>query len=235
MLINAVIHNQQRSFRREHANAQIGIFGNVLPPDPSGINHDRCMKGLSFAGEMVTYTNTAHRRAFTNQPRDFMSGKDNGTVFFGIQHVCCGQTKWINGAIRNFHRANQCRVNGRFDNARLLRVYSFCADPCFFAGANKSGLEGEVIFRQGDKQAVGWFNAVTCNAFQDLVFTNAFAGRFRIGYRIARTAVQQAVVTPGGTGCDVVALNQNHAQPAQGTVAGNPGSRCAAANDNHVT
>ncbi|MGQ7116483.1 anaerobic glycerol-3-phosphate dehydrogenase subunit A, partial [Escherichia sp. TWPC-MK] len=25
------------------------------------------------------------------------------------------------------------------------------------------------------------------------------------------------------TGCDVVALNQNHAQPAQGTVAGNPG------------
>lgn len=87
------------------------------------------MKGLSFAGEMITYTNTAHRRAFTNQPRDFMSGKDNGTVFFGIQHVCCGQTKWINGAIRNFHRANQCRVNGRFDNARLLRVYSFCADP----------------------------------------------------------------------------------------------------------
>ena len=141
MLINAVIHNQQRSFRREHANAQIGIFGNVLPPDPSGINHDRCMKGLSFAGEMVTYTNTAHRRAFTNQPRDFMSGKDNGTVFFGIEHVRCGQTKWINGAIRNFHRANQCRVNGRFDNARLLRVYSFCADPCFFAGANKSGLE----------------------------------------------------------------------------------------------
>lgn len=36
MLVNAVIHDQQRSFRREHANAQIGIFGNVLPPDPSG-------------------------------------------------------------------------------------------------------------------------------------------------------------------------------------------------------
>lgn len=207
MLVNAVIYDQQRFFRREYANAQIGIFGNVLFLDFSGINYDRCMKGLSFVGEMVTYTNIVYRRVFTNQFRDFMSGKDNGIVFFGIQYVCCGQTKWINGVIRNFYRVNQCRVNGRFDNARLLRVYSFCVDFCFFVGANKSGLEGEVIFRQGDKQVVGWFNVVTCNAFQDLVFINVFAGRFRIGYRIARIVVQQVVVTFGGIGCDVVAFN----------------------------
>lgn len=134
------------------------------------------MKGLSFVGEMVMYMNIVYCCVFMNQFCDFMSGKDNGIVFFGIQYVCCGQMKWINGVIRNFYCVNQCWVNGRFDNVCLLWVYSFCVDFCFFVGVNKSGLEGEVIFWQGDKQVVGWFNVVMCNVFQDLVFINVFVG-----------------------------------------------------------
>ena len=72
MLVNAMIHDQQRTFRREHANAQIGIFRNTLTPDPGGIHHYRCMQGLHLTRKMVTYIHAADGRSFTNQSGHFM-------------------------------------------------------------------------------------------------------------------------------------------------------------------
>ncbi len=84
---------------------------------------------------------------------------------------------------------------GRFDNARLLRVYSFCADPCSSQARIKvawkerssSGrvITGRWLVQRSDVQCVSGSG-----------FPNAFAGRFRIGYRVARTAVQRPWLRP---------------------------------------
>ncbi|MPN38852.1 hypothetical protein SDC9_186377 [bioreactor metagenome] len=72
MLVNAMIHNQQRTFGREHTDAQIGIFRNALTPNPGGVNDNRCMQGLHFARQMIAHVNAANRRAFANQSCHFM-------------------------------------------------------------------------------------------------------------------------------------------------------------------
>jgi hypothetical protein len=46
--------------------------------------------------------------------------------------------------------------------------------------------------------------------------------------------VQQTVVAAGGSGGNVVAFEQNSAQAAQGAITGDTGTRCAAANNDHI-
>ena len=72
MLVNAVIHNQQRTFGREHTDAQVGIFRNALAPDPGGVDDYRCMQRLHLTRQMIAYVHAANRCPFTNQSRHFM-------------------------------------------------------------------------------------------------------------------------------------------------------------------
>ncbi|MNI91045.1 hypothetical protein D3C73_1486580 [compost metagenome] len=87
-----------------------------------------------------------------------------------------------------------------------MRVDRFCTNARIFAGTNKGGLEGEFIFRQCDKQTVRRLYAVAGDTFQNLVFANTFTRRFCVSDGIARTAVQQAVVTSCRAGSDIVAF-----------------------------
>jgi len=72
-------------------------------------------------------------------------------------------------------------------------------------------LKRQIIFRQRDKQTIGWFNAVTGDAPEDLVFSNTLPCGFRIRDRIARAAVEQAVITPGCPCRDIMAFKKCNA------------------------
>ncbi len=37
MLVDPMVHDQQRAFRREHANTQVGVFGDPLPQIPAAL------------------------------------------------------------------------------------------------------------------------------------------------------------------------------------------------------
>lgn len=62
-------------------------------------------------------------------------------MFSGIQHIGGGKAERVHGAIRHFYRTDERRVNGRFDDASLLRIDGFSANACRFTGANKGGLK----------------------------------------------------------------------------------------------
>ena len=150
---------------------------------------------------------TADGRAFADKSSHFVGGQDDGAVLFRIEHIGRGQAERVNGAVRHFDRADQLRIYRRLNNPRLLRIDCFCTNPCFFAGADKGGLEGKFILRQGNKQTVRWLNAVAGDTFQNLVFADAFTGRFRVSHGIARTAVQQPMVTAGCTGRNIMTFD----------------------------
>lgn len=75
-------------------------------------------------------------------------------------------------------------------------------------GVDKGLLPCQVIFRQGDKQPIGRFNTVAGDAAQNAVLTDAFAGGFVVGHRVAGAAVQQSMIPAGRPGGDIMALNE---------------------------
>ncbi len=75
-------------------------------------------------------------------------------------------------------------------------------------GVDKGLLPCRVIFRQGDKQPIGRFNTVAGDAAQDAVLTDAFAGGFVVGRRVAGAAVQQSMIPAGRPGGNIMALNE---------------------------
>ncbi|MNV49065.1 hypothetical protein D3C71_1410070 [compost metagenome] len=74
VIVDAVIEDQQRAFGREHANGQLGIFGNTLPPDPRGVHYHTGVQLAVFAVEVVVDAYAPHSVAFADQPRHFMRG-----------------------------------------------------------------------------------------------------------------------------------------------------------------
>jgi hypothetical protein len=133
-------------------------------------------------------------------------------MFAGIEHIGGGEAERIDGAVRDLHRAKQRRVDGGLNAQRLGGRQRLGSIPACWQAVIKV-LICRIVFRQGNKQAAGGFNAVAGDAAQDAVFADALARRFAIGHRIARAAVQQAVITAGRPGGDIVALNQRRLQP----------------------
>ncbi len=131
-------------------------------------------------------------------------------MLLGIQHISRRESKGIDGAVRDLNRANQCRVDGRLQPTSEKRIDGFGINTRRDAGGNKGVLKREIVFGKGNEQPVGRFYTVTGDAFEDLVFDNALAGGFIIGNRIACAAVQQAVITSGGAGSNVMALDQHN-------------------------
>ena len=71
-------------------------------------------------------------------------------------------------------------------------------NPTLLGAVHKSLLIRHVIFRQGDKQPIGRFNTVAGDAAQNAVLTDAFAGGFVVGHRVAGAAVQQSMIMHQG-------------------------------------
>nr|MDK7876846.1 hypothetical protein [Streptococcus agalactiae] len=68
----------------------------------------------------------------------------------------------------------------------------------------------------------------------DAVLTDAFAGGFVVGHRVAGAAVQQSMIPAGRPGGDIMALNEQRSSSAPGAVAGDTGAGCSAADDNDL-
>ncbi|MNH10334.1 hypothetical protein D3C79_698100 [compost metagenome] len=72
------------------------------------------------------------------------------------------------------------------------------------------------------------------DVFEDTVLFYALTRRLAVGHRIARSAVQQTVVTASGAGGDIMALQQYATQATARAVTGNTRPGCTAANDYHI-
>ena len=129
-------------------------------------------------------------------------------MFAGVEHIGRGEAKRVNGAVRNLHRPQQRRVDGGLAAQRLLRRERRGLYASLLAGGDKGLLICQIVFRQGYEQTAGWFDTVTGDAAQDAVLTDAFAGGFVVGHRIAGAAVQQPMITAGGPGGDIMTLNE---------------------------
>ena len=183
-----------------------GKTGDTLAPDPCRINHHRRIQRIAAVILMIINLHAGYLIALTQHIRDFVIGQYLCAVLPRIQHIGGGQAERIHGTVRHFHRTQQRRVYRRLKTQRLLRGHHLSINTCCAAGFNKRGLVCHIIFRQCDKQAVGFLDTVAGNAPQDPVFRNTLPGGFRIRHRITGTTVQQAVVTAGCAGRDIKPL-----------------------------
>jgi hypothetical protein len=64
-----------------------------------------------------------------------------------------------------------------------------------------------------DEKSSSIFNALRHNIAEDLIFGDAFDGCLRVFHHIATTAMEQAMVSSGGTMAEVTALHENGLKP----------------------
>ena len=119
--------------------------------------------------------------------------------------------KLITQAIRHLDRADKRRIDRRLHSYCLCRVKRLRLNSRPGAGSDKGLLKGEIVFRQGNKQAFRGFNAVASDAPEDAIFCDALFSGFAVGDGIAGAAVQQAVISSGRAGGNVMAFQQRHA------------------------
>ena len=85
-------------------------------------------------------------------------------MFAGVEHIGGRQAERIDGAVRYLYGAKQRRVDRGFQTQCFSGGKRFSINTGLLTGVDKGLLPGHVIFRQGDKQPVGGFNAVAGDA-----------------------------------------------------------------------
>ncbi len=140
---------------------------------------------------MIIKLDPANAFSTADEPGNFTTGQNGRAMFPGVEHVGCRKAKRVDGAIGDLNGAEQSRIHGRLNTQRFRWRQLAGLDTGLLTGADKGLLPGQVVLGKGDKQSVSGLNTVAGDAAQDAVFTDAFPGRFAIGYGIARAAVQQ--------------------------------------------
>ena len=172
--------------------------------------------------------------ALSDEAGDFCVQTHLSAMQFGVQHIGRAQAERIHAAVGNLHGTNQVRVHAGLQAFGQLRIDDFRSDARFFTGVHEGLLIAQVVFREGDEQAVGFVYAVGGNPAQNPVLADAFLRTFCVVHGVPRSGVEQAVVAPRCSGSNVRAFNQERAEAAHGAVPLGSGSRDAAADDNHV-
>ena len=90
------------------------------------------------------------------------------------------------------------------------------------------------VVRGSHEVAAGVLDAGGCDPAQDAVFVNALAGRQGVLGDVASARMEQAVVATARAAAHVALLDEQAAQAAPSEVAQEPGSGCAAADDEHI-
>ncbi|VFS59395.1 Uncharacterised protein [Raoultella planticola] len=85
--VDTVVEDQQRSFGREHGDAQIGIFRDPLSPDPGGIDHDTGVQRASLTLLMIIKLDPANAFSTADEPGNFTTGQ-NGRAMFPGRRAC---------------------------------------------------------------------------------------------------------------------------------------------------
>ena len=233
-VVDAVREDEQRSLGGKHAHVHAGQPGHAVSPDAAGVHDDRCVEIPFLAGLAVDRVHAGNRIALADESRDFRMEPDLAAVQFGVQHVGRAQAERVDAAVRDADGADQVGVDRGFEAPGQVRVDDLSADARLAAGVNEGLLVSEVVFREGDEQAVRLFDAVRGDLPQDHVLLDALGGGFRVVHGIARTGMQQAVVAARGAGGDVGTLDQQGPQAAHGAIPLRAGSGDAAADDDHV-
>ncbi len=97
---------------------------------------------------------------FLDEPRHLRVQAHLASVQFGVQHVGGAQAEGVHAGVRNADGADNLRIHRRFQAAGQVRVYDFGRYARSAAGLHEGGLIAQVVFRQGDEQAVGRVYAV---------------------------------------------------------------------------
>jgi hypothetical protein len=65
----------------------------------------------------------------------------------------------------------------------------------------------EMVLREGDEEAIGFFNTVGCNPPEDPVFRNAFPGSFWIRHCIPGAGVKESMIASRSSGGEISLLD----------------------------
>ena len=186
-IVHAVRKDQQRPFSRIHTYVDTRHLRNGMAPDAAGIHRDRSIVISLFTRNKVAGVDAADRVAFADESGDFRVQADLPPVELGIQHVGCAKPERVHASVRNTDRADQIRIDRRLQPPRKVGIDDIRPDSRFAARFNEGLLVAQVIFGKGNEQTVRLFHAVGSDATQDLVFFDAFFGRFGIVDSIAGT------------------------------------------------
>ena len=182
-------------------------YSAIRCPQIGGIDHDTGVQRASLTLLMIIKLDPANAFSAADEPGNFTTGQNGRAMFPGVEHVGCRKAKRVDGAIGDLNGAEQSRIHGRLNTQRFRWRQLAGLDTGLLTGADKGLLPGQVVLGKGDKQSVSGLNTVAGDAAQDAVFTDAFPGRFAIGYGIARAAVQQPMIAPGRPGGDIMAFH----------------------------
>ena len=232
--VDAVREDQQGALGGVHPHFHVGQAGDVLPPDAAGVHHHRGEVVRRLARLTVAGVHPDDGVPLADEPGHLRVKAHLAAVQFGVQHVRRAQAEGVHAAVRHAYGAGQGRVDGRLEPPRQVRVDDLGPDARRAAGVRKSLLVTQVVFGQGDEEAVGLLDAMGGDAPQDPVLPDAFRGGFRIVHGIARSRMEQAVIAPGGAGGDVRALDQERPQSAHRAVPLGSGARDSAAQDDDI-
>ena len=184
-IVHPVGEDQQGAFGGIHADVDAGQVRDGASPDAAGVDRDRCVEIFFFAGDLVPGMDAPDRVAFPDEPGDFRMQPDLAAVKLGIQHIGRTKAERVHAAVRHADGADQVRIDRRLQPPGQVRIDDFSADARLPAGVHEGLLVTQVIFRQGDEQAVGLFDAVRRDPAQDPVLFDTFFGGFRIVHGIA--------------------------------------------------
>ena len=226
--------HQQGALGGIHSHVDAGQFGDPVAPDAAGIHDDRGVKIFGHPCRQVAGADADHGVTVADEARDFGMEADLSAVKLGVQHIGRAQAERVDTAVRHPDGADQVGIDRRFEPPGQVGIDDFGIDAGLAAGFHEGFLVGQVVFREGDEEAVGLVDAVGCDAAEDAVLADALFGRFGIVHGIARTGVQEAVVPARGAGGDVGPLDEQGPQPAHRAVALRPRAGDAAADDDDV-
>ena len=85
-----------------------------------------------------------------------------------------------------------------------------------------------------DEIAAGVLDRLRGHALEDVAFGSALHRRVAVAGDVAGTAVQQAMISPGRAGVDVVPLDEDAVDAAQGEVTGQRRAGGTAADDQNL-
>jgi hypothetical protein len=97
----------------------------------------------------------------------------------------------------------------------MLDGYVARGDVAGCACFEKSLFEGQICFRNSDKQAIIQFQEIRHDLAQVRILIDTLDGGFLVRYTIAAASVEQAMIAPGRPRGHFSALNDGDAQAAQ--------------------
>jgi len=163
-----------------------------------------------------------------------MRQKETSGQLLGMADVLQGDPEWVHGGIRNRVSGEHPLRQSRLPFPGFGRGQGRAVDACCSAMIGKTFGKPGVVPLHRNEQAATLIDALGSDPFQNISLLSAFRGGFRIRGGVAAATVQQTVVTPGSTGVEITAIDQQAVYASQCQVAHHPGAGNTAADDKYL-